>query len=181
MKSDKILTLLRQNKEDKAFGALYHYLPKVEKLIQSNSGTKEDARDVFQEALIVFCRKAKKSSFVLTASIDTYLYSTCRFLWNNELRKRKLEISDTKIDLPENLDLEGQEEELSRLQNAEKALGQLGQKCIELLQFFYHQAMSMKEIAEKLNFSSEKSARNQKYKCLEQAKKHYRTNTTSTL
>ena len=156
MKSDKILELLRENKEGKVFRALYNYLPKVEKMIQANSGTKEDARDIFQEALIVFCRKAKDTSFVLTASIDTYLYSTCRFLWNNELRKRKIAVSDEYIVLIDDFDLSEQEENLSQLKNAEKALSQLGEKCLELLQFFYYRAMSMKEIAEKLNFYSEK-------------------------
>lgn len=180
MKSDKIIALIRDKKEDKALRALYNYLPKVKKLICANNGTNEDALDIFQEALIIFCRKATKQNFQLTSSIDTYLYGVCRLLWNNELRKRKQNTTSLDIDIPDDVDIEQDIEQLSKFKQAEKALNQLGKKCLALLQSFYFKSMSMKAIALAFDFSSEKSARNQKYKCLEKAKQHYQTiqNTT---
>lgn len=180
MKSNKVIALIRDKKEDKALNALYNYLPKVKKLICANNGTNEDALDIFQEALIIFCRKAAQPDFQLTSSIDTYIYGICRLLWNNELRKCKQNTTSIDIDIPDGVDIELDIELLSKYQQAEKALNQLGEKCFALLQSFYFKSMSMKAIANVFDFSSEKSARNQKYKCLEKAKQHYQTIQSST-
>ena len=84
-----IIELLKSGKQDKAFLKLYKNYPKVEKLILSKGGSKEDAKDVFQEALIIFYEKVCNTEFKLTSAIGTYLYSVCRFLWKDELIKRK--------------------------------------------------------------------------------------------
>ncbi|HET6996503.1 MAG TPA: sigma factor, partial [Chitinophagaceae bacterium] len=59
------------------------------KIVVSNGGNAQDAEDIFQEALIIVCRKVKDPGFQLTAQLSTYLYSVSRFLWKDELRKRK--------------------------------------------------------------------------------------------
>ena len=64
-------------------------------------------------------------------------------------------------------ELEGQH------QKAEQAFKSLGQKCQDLLIAYYHQQLSMSKIAEMFGFGSERSAKSQKYKCLEKAKAHY--------
>lgn len=175
MKSDTIIALIRERKEDKALRTLYNYLPKVKKMIRYNSGTNEDALDIFQEALIIFCKKVEQPTFQLTSNIDTYLFGICRLLWHNELRKRQTTTPINTLDLPDNLNIEEDLDQLSKHKLAEQALNQLGKKCLELLQSFYFKSMSMKAIALSFDFSSEKSARNQKYKCLEKAKEHYQT------
>ena len=58
------------------------------------------------------------------------------------------------------------------LKQAQEAVMKLGQKCKELLELFYFKKLSMKEIAKKLGFASEKGAKNQKYRCIEKAKEH---------
>lgn len=172
MDDQQILTLLRQKKTDKAFSRLYRDFPKIENLILTKGGSKEDAKDIFQEALIIFYRKAQDTKFNLTSSIGTYLYSVSRFLWKDELKKRNrtetVELGDVSGDLQNDI-REAQEKE-SRLQLAEQALSTIGERCLELLQSFYHRKMSMSKIASALGFSSEKIAKNQKYKCLERAR-----------
>ena len=59
---------------------------------------------------------------------------------------------------------------------AQEAILSIGKKCQELLQFFYFNNLSMKEIAIKLGFSSEKVAKNQKYRCIEKAKDYLKAN-----
>ena len=170
MTDEKIIEWIRLGKHDKAFVKLYKGYPAVEKLVKSKGGTKEDARDVFQEALIILCRKIKNDEFHLSAQLSTYLYSVCRFVWKDELQKRKVR----KIDVS---DLEKPEEDAhlkreEKFEQAEKALSKLGEKCRELLKMFYLRTQSMKNIAAKLGYSSEKSAKTQKYKCIERAKNH---------
>ncbi|MGI8637653.1 MAG: RNA polymerase sigma factor, partial [Segetibacter sp.] len=44
----------------------------IQSLVLNNNGTYDDARDVFQEAMIVLYENAKTDSFVLTCQIKTY-------------------------------------------------------------------------------------------------------------
>jgi DNA-directed RNA polymerase specialized sigma subunit len=64
-----------------------------------------------------------------------------------------------------------QEEE--KFKKAETALQKLGDKCKKLLQLFYAQKKSFKEIADELDFTNEKIAKNQKYRCMEKARENY--------
>jgi len=173
MDDKKIVQLLREGKRSKAFLKLYKGYPSVEKLILSKGGSKEDAKDIFQDALFIFYQKAKDHQFQLTAAISTYLYSVCRFLWKDELKKRnKKEFTTIDIELKDNDRDELKEiiEKESKFQLIEDVLKQIGEKCLKLLSMFYYNSLSMKDIANKLAFKTENVAKNQKYKCLERAK-----------
>lgn len=177
MTGQEIIELIRKKQHSKAFYRLYKYQPVVKKLVMSKGGSRQDAEDVFQEALIILCRKAEDTQFVLTSSVDTYLYSVSRFLWKNELKKRnKITETDleTGFDEKDESEIAQLTENESRFKLAEESLKKIGEKCFELLQLFYVKMKSMKEIASRLDFSSEKIAKNQKYKCLEKAKENYR-------
>lgn len=173
--NDKILIeLLRNNKTDKAFGKLYKGYPKIERLITSKGGTKSDAQDVFQEALIILYRKVTTSDFTLTSQLSTYLYSVSRFLWKDELIKSKrIQQQDFKLDLiPDEItELELLMEKENKLKQVEEILQSITEKCREILQLFYFKELKMREISVKLGYSSEKVAKTQKYKCMEEAKR----------
>ncbi len=174
MNDQSIIEALRSSKRDKALIKLYRYYPKVEKLILSKGGNKQDAQDIFQEGLLVLCKRVKEQDFKLTSKAQTYLYSICRFLWKNELkklnRKPKTEmVLELSSDEEESLEAILQKEE--KIKIATQILSELGERCWRLLKLFYYQSLRMKEIAQKMGFSSEKIARNQKYKCLERAKR----------
>lgn len=170
MHDQQIIELIKNKRHTKAFAKLYRYFPAVKKLITSKGGSKDDALDIYQDALVILCRKIEEGNFVLTASLNTYLYSVCRFLWNDELKRRGRK-PETAIH--ENFDAEEvnlSAETENKFQLAEKVMMQLGEKCLKLLNMFYIEDMSMKVIAKKLGFDSENVAKNQKYKCLERAK-----------
>ena len=84
MSDEKIIELLKVNKTDKAFYKLYADFPKVKKMILAKGGTKDDAQDIFQEALIILYKKVNESEFKLTSKIGTYVYSVSRFLWKDQ-------------------------------------------------------------------------------------------------
>jgi RNA polymerase sigma factor (sigma-70 family) len=170
----KIIELLKSGKQNKAFLKLYKNYAQVEKLILSKGGSKEDAKDVFQEALIIFYEKVMHTDFKLTASIATYVYSVSRFIWKDQLIKRK---SDQTISLSfkftseEETEFQKAIEMEEQFKQLEGILLQLGKKCLQLLKLFYYEGLKMKEIADKIGLKSEKVAKNQKYKCIERAKK----------
>ena len=60
----------------------------IQSFIVKNNGYPEDARDIFQEAMIVLFEKAKLKSFVLSCQVKTYLYSVCRRLWLKRLQQQ---------------------------------------------------------------------------------------------
>ena len=175
MSDQSIITLLRSEKSGSVFLKLYDFYPKVEKMIYQHGGTRDDAKDVYQEALMVLHRKAKDEAFSLSAAAETYLYSVSRFLWMDELRKRgKLPTVRKDEELDQACEQEVGEylikEEKFKL--AEKAIALLGEKCRQVLQLFYVEEKSMQEIAALLGYNSENTAKTQKYKCLESAKQN---------
>lgn len=170
MRDEAIISLITTGKADKALIFLYKQLPVIRKLITANGGTKEDAEDVFQEALIILCRKVREGNFVLTAKLSTYLFSVCRFLWKDEQRRRKITYTDDDTDIPweDEIPLLLEREQKARL--AERALQELGSRCKELLLLFYQGSMKLKDIALRMGYSSENTVKNQKYKCMEGAR-----------
>jgi RNA polymerase sigma factor (sigma-70 family) len=174
MDDNSIITLLRSDKHGKAFSALYDHYPLVEKMIYRSGGTRHDAKDIYQEAMIILYNKAQEENFILTAKLSTYLFSVCRFLWMDETKKRGKMPTGTFSEendpgLQEDISLDIEKEK--KMQLAEKAIASLGEKCREILRLFYFDKKSMEEIARLLGYSSENTAKNQKYKCLESAKK----------
>jgi RNA polymerase sigma factor (sigma-70 family) len=173
MDDNKIIELLKIGKENKAFLKLYKNYPQVEKLILSKGGSKEDAKDVFQEALIIFYQKVVNTDFKLTSAISTYLYSVCRFLWKDELIKRKGKqavVVFFEFSSEEESEFQQAIEREAKFKQIEHVLSQIGEKCLQILKLFYYDGLNMKTIASKVGLKSEKIAKNQKYKCLERAK-----------
>ena len=147
--------------------------PTCARFIKWNTGTEEDAKDFFQDALMVLHHNARKPQFTLSASLTTYLYSIVRNKWLKKLRKDKHQgpgssIEDTHQDLvqisDEDLHFQYQKEE--RLQQVEGALDELGEECRELILDYYYGKMKLKEIAEQLALS-EKYVRLKKFRCMD--------------
>ncbi|MFL5764414.1 MAG: RNA polymerase sigma factor [Bacteroidia bacterium] len=171
MNDQKIIESLKGHKHDKVFTTLYTYFPVVKKMVLASGGRSEDAEDLYQEALIVLYRKAMHPDFKLTSGINTYLYSICRYMWNDQLRKKQKQpvetIGQALIDESEFLsEIESEKQFLL----AEQAITSLGERCREILLLFYFRSKPLKDIAAKMGYSSEATAKNQKYKCLESAK-----------
>ncbi len=179
MKDEQILEWVRTGRQQKAFTKLYKHFTAIRKMIRENGGNKEDAEDIFQEALIIFSRKCEDPSFVLTSAVGTYLYGVSRFLWSDEMKKRSRQ-SEVGADIrrhdgwDEGAEWENVVEQEQKFKKAESVLSKIGEKCLQLLKLFYLENKSMKEIASKMEMNSEKIAKNQKYKCLERARESYR-------
>jgi DNA-directed RNA polymerase specialized sigma24 family protein len=59
----------------------------IQSLIVNNNGSADDARDIFQEAMIVLYEKVRSGSFELNCLIKTYVYSVSRRLWLKRLQQ----------------------------------------------------------------------------------------------
>ena len=146
----------------------------VQSLIINNNGSVEDAKDVFQEAMIVLYEKVSSGSFELTCQIKTYLYSVCRRLWLKKLQQMQrfnpaAESVDEVVPVEEELDVH--EKRNADLIVMENALNKIGEPCKSLLEAYYLQKKSMPEIAEFFGYTNADNAKTQKYKCLVRLKK----------
>lgn len=139
MNDQNIITLIRTGDSNTALNALYRHFPSIRKMVLANGGSVNDAEDVFQEALIILIRKVRTTDFKLTAQLSTYLFSVCRYVWKDELkRQNRLIVDDLTLDMS---DIEQQEmteaivhENKAKL--AEQVLGELKERCRELLLLF---------------------------------------------
>ena len=146
----------------------------VQSLIINNNGSVDDARDIFQEAMIVLYEKAKSGTFELNCLLKTYLYSVCRRLWLKRLQQQQKMVPDINgleemIPVEEEIDQHGQRS--SAYQMMEKAMMNLGEPCRSLIDAFYLQKKSMTDIASFFGYTNADNAKNQKYKCLMRLKK----------
>ncbi len=150
-----------KNGDEKALELIYKkYYRMMTKLVITNSGTEEEARDVYQDALVVFWQKARSGNLVMTAKISTYIYSICQNLWRKELDRKK-RLSNEEKDSAQSMDMDAPE----RNKIIAQCLNQLGETCRKVLMYYYFDEMSMQEIAEKLGFANTNTAKTKKYKC----------------
>ncbi|HET7000465.1 MAG TPA: sigma-70 family RNA polymerase sigma factor [Puia sp.] len=159
----------------KAIETIYrvHY-SMIQTLVINNNGTSDDARDIFQEAIIVLYEKAKSGSFELHAQLKTYIYAVCRRLWLKKLA-HNARFSGDLANAPETIatddDLEMHDQRTQDFEVMEHALQHLGEPCKELLESYYIRKKNMSEIAKEFGYTNADNAKNQKYKCLMRLKK----------
>jgi len=146
---------------------IFYFQIKV--FVTKNRGSEEDARDIYQDALMVIYQKQQKENLTLSCSFSTYLYSVCRLLWLKQLEKRKQHITVTEesgiyVDVNDNiLDIFNLNEKYKLYQDHFNRLSFSCQKVLEL----FLAGIPLKEIANILGFKSEQYAKKRKYQCKE--------------
>ena len=63
------------------------YYPVIEGYIIHNQGTVDQARDIFQDAMIIVYNRIRSDELVLSCKFGTYLYAICKNLWTQERKK----------------------------------------------------------------------------------------------
>ncbi len=148
--------------------------PMIQSFILNNNGNSEEARDIFQEAMIVIYEKAISGSFELNCLLKTYLYSVCRRLWLKRLQQLQrywslIENIDDTVVVDEDLELH--EKHNTDFIIMENAMSKIGEPCKSLLDAYYIQKKNMQEIAADFGYTNADNAKTQKYKCLVRLKK----------
>jgi len=156
------------------------FFPSVAYMITNNSGTQEEARDIFQEAVMVLYDKITHQNFELNCKLNTFLYAVSRRLWLKQLSRRghtsnTTDISDFEDILKVEDDIQQHQELENKFEQMEEAMNQLGEPCKTLLQDFYICNLSMQDITEKFGYTNSDNAKTQKYKCLQRLKKIFFT------
>jgi len=141
-------------------------LKKVISFVLKNNGNIDDAKDIFQKALLQLAVRYKKEKFEIHFAFDAYLFTVCKNLWRRELNKKKSMV--TKSDLIEPLD-EAKNIALAALEQQrwelfQEALNRLSNNCQEVLKLFFNK-ISYQQIVQTFNYNSETVARQRVFKC----------------
>ncbi|AFM02568.1 RNA polymerase sigma factor, sigma-70 family [Bernardetia litoralis DSM 6794] len=181
MENEKLIQFLRESTHrKKALEFLYQFFEKTSKGLQKIGAKQDQTKDIFQEGILIFYHQAQKKDFYLSCKPSTYLFGICQNIFRNKKRKEAkqntLSNTDFLIELSNATNLENQEQQ--NIYKSDEAisilrtiLSELGEPCKKLLTGYYVDKFSMKELAQKLGYNSDLTAKAQKYKCLQRAKK----------
>lgn len=152
------------------------YYPAIARMIINNSGSEDEAKDIFQESVMVLYNKVTQQEFELNSKLSTFLYAVARRLWLKQLSRKgsvanTADISDFEDILQVEDDIEKHQENEIKFDQMNLALDEIGEPCKTLLKDFYIKNLSMKDIQEKFGYTNTDNAKTQKYKCLQRLKK----------
>ncbi|HAF28688.1 MAG TPA: hypothetical protein DCG75_06530 [Bacteroidales bacterium] len=160
-----------RNQDKEILKSIYSiYFPTIKRFILDAKGSEQDAKDVFQEGIIIIYRKIKEGNINLTSSFKSYIYSVCRFIWMKQLSKERenAEQLDVYLEYEEIPDVRLDEyEKNEQYKLYQKHFLRLEKECQKLLQLFLKN-VPLKEIADELGIGSQQYIKRKKYKCKEQ-------------
>lgn len=167
--SDNDLLKMIADADSSAFRHMYKvYFPMVRYMVVKNSGSSDDAADLFQDVMVILYEKIRDHKLNLTCSLKTFIYSVARNQWLKRIKSRKQTVSFQNF---EDFIILEEENILSMDLNVKNLIQDLGDACRKLLILFYYRRKSMIEISAELNYANTDTAKNQKYKCLQRLKK----------
>lgn len=143
------------------------YFPLVEGFVIHHEGSREQAKDVFQEAMIIAYRNVRKGDFQLTCKFSTYLYGIGKKVWIQERRKLLLRADKLRQQAPMVQEPEALEDPLLQIQLKalfDKHFAQLSPDCQRILRMFFN-LHSIEEIRKAMDYKDIHHAADRKYRC----------------
>lgn len=141
--------------------------PATAAFVSKRGGSLEMAKDLFQDALIIYYERVRLGSTEVRVSEKAYLLGVAKHLWYARAREGRPEERLDSVDSLSIADLKEPDLSENRLMNF---LETAGEKCMEMLKAFYYDRLSLSKISKHFGFSGTRSATVQKYKCLEKVR-----------
>lgn len=161
-------TLSIENREALFFELYQEMFPAVARFVKNQNGSLQDAKDIFQDSLIIFYEKSVGNKVEINVSREAYIMGIAKNLWlrkfNNDVVRSSITEAESLIEIPDGFYNEINESKLLNF------LALAGNKCLEILTDFYYHHMSMNSVMKKFGFASQHSATVQKFKCLEKVR-----------
>jgi len=156
-------------KREQLFISLYKIaFPAVAKYVDKMGGSFDEAKDIFQDALVIYYEKGVGSAIELHTNEQAYLLGIAKHLWSKRFRE-----SIQQVPIGAYSDVAGFIEDEDREPSPAKLMHYLetaGQRCMELLRAFYYDKLPVNTIAGLFGYSGVHSASVQKYKCIEKVR-----------
>ena len=175
METIEVISAIKQNQSKQLVQALYKTaLPPIVIYIKQKRGTRNDAEDCFQEALMTLIRKVHDNTYDESYEVKNFLFVLCRNIWFNKLKRKgkvesadldEMHIQDDSERIDEKLISDERQDAVSKLMNL------AGERCKELLTLLLFEKKKMKEVAILMGFSSEEVVKTNNYRCKQKLKK----------
>jgi len=172
--TQSIITAIRKGgaEASKAIDYLYRqYRGNFIRFVQLRNGDKEDALDIFQDAVIVVVNNIERGMFKGESNIKTYLFSIGKKLWYKKFNKKMREgelIKEMKMDyVPLTTDpwLGAESDERGRFVKA--VMGRLKERHRNILTLWM-EGHDMAEIAGQMGLKNAQVARNYKSRAMKE-------------
>jgi len=144
--------------------------------IIKNQGTQEDAKEVFQESMIILLQKLEDSNFKINCNVRSFLYSICRNLWLSERRKRgkMTPIIDEEgkeiVMIDDTRELEEKIEQENKLVHIFDKLKEASEECQKIIELTFFKKLSTQEIASSMDYSLS-FVKNKRSRCIKGLRK----------
>ncbi len=143
------------------------YFPMIEGLVIHNQGSREQAKDVFQEAMIIVYNRIRSGELELTCKFGTYLYAICKNIWIQERKKHLLHVEKLRqqqmvVHDPGPADDPLLQNHLNQL--FDKHFNDLSKDCQKILSMYFNN-FSVEDIRAAMNYKDLHHAADRKYRC----------------
>jgi RNA polymerase sigma factor (sigma-70 family) len=161
----KILKEIKRGNSNKAITYLYkNNRPLIINWIKKNRGNKEEAEDIFQDSVLAFYHYVIENPERPIENIKSFIFSIAKNKWINRTRSINKINSNSDIELVAdefNYDIDDPDKNAT----IDIVLSQLGDKCKQLLTYTIFYKISMEDIAKRMEFNNENTAKTKNYKC----------------
>lgn len=159
----------------KAIQKLYHNnFPLILEFITQNNGTMNEARDIFHDAVFVLIQRIRENVVPENSDLKTYIYSISRILWNDLMREKRMDQSNVRhIHEYQELDQLRISTRLAEVKNLSTRLKTLPEPGRTIVREHYANNIALSEIALRMGFSVEESAKKGKLKALKKLLEDY--------
>jgi RNA polymerase sigma factor (sigma-70 family) len=158
-----------RRRDDEALAMLYRQFRSPIAAYLSQMGcNEENAKDIFQEAIVAVFLNVQKTDFQLKSSFSTYIHGICQNQWLKKIRNEK---PNFKVSLDHQTVLTMPTDVLADCHHAERQLlfieklNEMPNNCRDLLQLAIVEVQSPETISAKLGFKSLKYYYKRKSKC----------------
>lgn len=130
------------------------YFSTIQSYVLKNSGTVDDAKDLFNDSLKIIYLQGKNDGLILSRSFGAYLKTVCQRRWLNELKRRQKFIPDIE-DQIEPVSDENIGEQLmahEKMLLYRKHFGELPERCRQILELSI-EGDNLREIAKKMKLN----------------------------
>lgn len=169
MEDKDIISYIKAGDKRIAIKGLYKlYADKVQNYIVSKGASKDDAEDLFQEALLIFYKKAIEEPLDKSFNVGGFLMSIAQNKWFSQLRRKEMMSRHHDEIIHHEKERHSQymfdyTEERDKLITT--ILTSVGKNCYELLKLVIYENMSLKEVAKEMGYSTEAVAKSTHYRC----------------
>ena len=162
------ISMSNRNTEERQslFISLYKIaFPSFARYISKMGGSFDEAKDVFQDALVIYYERSASEGFIIKSTDKAYILGTAKYLWFKKHKENSQNLPLHNVDVALNDETENYTtgKLMHYLQTA-------GKKCMDLLRAFYYDELPLSDVAGQFGYSGVRSATVQKYKCLEKVR-----------